>query len=125
MLQKCLTITVAEYISQYLESTGMFDLINRGDTIPVLCFYMREGKAGWTLYDLSDQLEKKGWQLPVYPLPKNADNRIVCRIVCRNDLSLNLAERLIEDMRLAICTLDGSHQLASKTDDRGIKGFTH
>ena len=119
------TQDVAEYISQYLESTGMFDLINRGDTIPVLCFYMREGKANWTLYDLSDQLEKKGWQLPVYPLPKNADNRIVCRIVCRNDLSLNLAERLVEDMRLAIYTLDGSHQLVSRTGDRSIKGFTH
>lgn len=119
------TQNVAEYISQYLESAGMFDLINRGDTIPVLCFSMRKEKADWTLYDFSDQLEKKGWQLPVYPLPQNADDQIVCRIVCRNDLSLNLAERLVEDMRLAICTLDGSRSVVSKTGDGSIKGFTH
>ena len=89
----------------------------------MLCFYMWEGKADWTLYDLSDELEKKGWQL--HPLPKNADNQIVCRIVCRKDLSLNLAERLVEDMRLAICALDGSRPIASKTGDGSIKGFTH
>lgn len=119
------TQEVADYIAQYLESTELFDLINRGESIPVLCFERREAKAGWTLYDLSDQLEKKGWQLPVYPLPKNADERIVCRIVCRSDLSLNLAERLVEDMRLAIHTLDQAHLGAVQSADSGIKGFTH
>lgn len=119
------TQNVAEYLAKYLESTELFNLINRGETIPVLCFYMREEKANWTLYDFSDQLEKKGWQLPVYPLPNNLDKQIVCRIVCRSDLSLNLAERLVEDMRLAICTLEGSNQISTEIGDRSIKGFTH
>lgn len=119
------TQEVAEYIAQHLESTGLFDLINRGETIPVLCFAMRADKADWTLYDFSGQLEKKGWQLPVYPLPKNADGRVVCRIVCRSDLSLNLAERLVEDMRLAICSLEESCRNVGKNDRCDVKGFTH
>lgn len=119
------TQKVADYIAQYLESTGTFDLVSRGETIPVLCFGMRAGKADWTLYDLSDQLEKKGWQLPVYPLPENANQQVVCRIVCRNDLSLNLAERLIEDMRLAIRELEKSHPAAAKANGCNVKGFTH
>lgn len=118
------TQEVADYIAQYLESAGLFHLINRGESIPVLCFGMREEKAEWTLYDLSDQLEKKGWQLPVYPLPENAEKQIVCRIVCRSDLSLNLAERLVEDLRLAIRNLNETYPTAG-AGGRGVKGFTH
>lgn len=119
------TRNVADYIAKYLESTDLFHMINKGESIPVLCFSMQAGKADWSLYDLSDQLEKKGWQLPVYPLPENAEKQIVCRIVCRSDLSLNLAERLVEDMELAIHTLNASHQANTKSNTRKIKGFTH
>ena len=119
------TREVAYHIAQYLESTGRFELINRGDTIPVVCFAMREDAADWDLYDLSGQLEKKGWQLPVCPLPEKASHWVVCRIVCRSDLSLNLAERLVEDMRLAIRTLTDAHQPTGKTTCRAVKGFTH
>lgn len=119
------TQQVSDYIAQYLNSTGLFEMINQGETIPVLCFSMQTGKANWTLYDLSDQLDRKGWQIPVYPLPANAGSQIVCRIVCRSDLSLNLAERLVEDIQLAIRTLADSHPASAKTDEHGVKGFTH
>lgn len=119
------TQKIAAYIADYLESSGLFTLINHGETIPVICFTMRENAAGWNLYNLSDQLEKKGWQIPVYPLPDHAQDCIVCRIVCRSDMSLNLAERLAEDMRLAIHTLSAEHRSPDKTDKREIKGFTH
>lgn len=119
------TQKIADYIAQYLESTGLFKLINRGETIPVICVSMRKGKADWDLYDLSDQLEKKGWQIPVYPLPEKANQWIVCRIVCRSDLSLNLAERLVEDMQSAIEKLTKSHPISEKADRNAIKGFTH
>lgn len=119
------TKNIADYIVRYLESTGLFDIINRGETIPVICFGMREGKADWNLYDLSDQLEKKGWQIPVYPLPEKVSQWIVCRIVCRSDLSLNLAERLIEDMQLAIDKLTEADRMIKKASSNAIKGFTH
>ncbi|MFT9055204.1 MAG: glutamate decarboxylase [Ethanoligenens sp.] len=119
------TQKVAEYIAHALESMDLFRLINRGDTIPVLCFTMKHTTSVWTLYDLSDQLERKGWQIPVYPLPVDAENIIVCRMVCRSDMSLNLAERLVEDIRFAIQTLSQSPRSADKTRQDSVKGFTH
>ena len=99
------TQKVAQFISKELEETQLFTFLNKGTTIPVVCFTLKDFSLSWSLYDLSDQLERKGWRIPVYPLPSHAENCTVCRIVCRSDLSLNLAERLLEDTRIAIHVL--------------------
>ncbi|ADU26301.1 glutamate decarboxylase [Ethanoligenens harbinense] len=119
------TRKIADYLAENLDATGLFALINRGDSIPVVCFTMKEQAADWTLYDLSDQLERNGWQVPVYPLPNHAQNIIVCRLVCRSDMSLNLAQRLMEDIHLAIETLGRAHPRADRAKRGDIKGFTH
>lgn len=116
------TQQIATYLADSLKKTGLFTMLNSGETIPVLCFTMRQDKAAWNLYDLSGELEKKGWQIPVYPLPEHASELVVCRIVCRSDLSLNLAERLMEDMQMAIQTLSGA---CDQVGQKKIKGFTH
>lgn len=53
------------------------------------------------LYDLSDRMLMRGWQIPTYPLPANLTHVIIQRIVCRADLSMDMAEMLIKDMRSA------------------------
>lgn len=117
------TQKIADYIVRELETTGLFTWINRGGSIPVICFTMKEHAAEWNLYDLSDQLERKGWQIPVYPLPAHTENIIVCRMVCRSDMSLNLAQKLVEDIRLAIQTLGQSSGHTAQAGN--VKGFTH
>lgn len=119
------TRNIASYISENLESTELFTLINRGESIPVVCFTMKSDKAAWSLYDLSERLERKGWQIPVYPLPSHAEQIIVCRIVCRSDMSLNLAERFVEDIQMAIQTLSESNSHPDDSRRVNIKGFTH
>lgn len=119
------TKKIAAYIAKNLENTGLITLISRGESIPVICFTMKDNISDWTLYDLSDQLERKGWQIPVYPLPDNTRDIIVSRIVCRSDMSLNLAERLVEDTVLAIQTLSKSHSSANERNQGDVKGFTH
>jgi glutamate decarboxylase len=119
------TRNVADYISSELEGTGLFDIINTGDSIPVVCFKRKENAAAWTLYDLSDLLEMRGWQIPVYPLPDDMRNMVVSRIVCRSDLSMNLAERLIEDIQFAITKLSHADIPSSNIHRRDTKGFKH
>ena len=119
------TRNVADYLASELEVTGLFDIINVGDTIPVICFKLKENAAAWTLYDLSDRLEMKGWQIPVYSLPADMCDTVVTRIVCRSDLSLNLAERLMEDLQLAINKLSGSDIQYSNDNRSDTKGFKH
>lgn len=115
---------IATYIAQEIWETGLFDIINAGDTIPVVCLKMKEQAAEWTLYDLSDGMQMKGWQLPVYPLPRDAEETIVMRIVCRSDMSLNLAERFMENWRHAMEKLQESHGSCS-SGRHDTKGFKH
>ena len=119
------TQNIADYIARQLDESSLFTLINRGQTIPVVCFTLKENAASWSLYDLSDQLERRGWQLPVYPLPADTQDIVVGRIVCRSDMSLNLAERLTEDARLAICMLNAAHTGTADNARNNVKGFTH
>jgi glutamate decarboxylase len=119
------TRNVADYISGELEGTGLFDIINAGESIPVVCFKLKENIAAWTLYDLSDLLEMRGWQIPVYPLPKEMCDIVVSRIVCRSDLSMNLAERLMEDIQFAIEKLLSANVPSGNNHRRDTKGFKH
>ena len=80
----------------------------------------------WTLYDLSDRLLMKGWQLPTYPLPKDLDNIVIQRIFYRADLGYNMAEDFIEDFNNAITKLDKAHILFyDKKEEKKVQGFTH
>lgn len=117
------TQKIALFLAQGLEETGLFEIMNPGDTIPVICFKLKENGASWTLYHFSDYLEMKGWQIPVYPLPRDASGTVVSRIVCRSDMSLNLAERFLEDVRLTVKKLSGVSY--AENPRRGKKGFTH
>jgi glutamate decarboxylase len=119
------TQKIAAFIACEIEATGLFDVINAGDTIPVVCFRLKEDKTDWTLYDLSDAVEMKGWQMPVYALPCEMNETVVSRIVCRSDLSLNLAERFMEDFRHALQRLDDAGPVACNMLRHDTKGFTH
>lgn len=120
------TRNIAVTITRELEKTGLFELLSNGSTIPLVCFKLKDdAQVAWTLYDLTDRLEMKGWQVPVYPLPNNCSSTIISRIVCRSDLSLNLAERFIEDLNLAVASLSKANVLPDNTQRNDIKGFSH
>jgi len=120
------TQNIAVYLSSELEKTGLFDIINAGESIPVVCFKMKDKSTAWTLYNLSDRLEMKGWQIPVYSLPDDMGATVVSRIVCRSDMSLNLAERFIEDLKIAVQKLLSLNiQYGNDNDRCDTKGFTH
>ncbi|MEI6101141.1 MAG: glutamate decarboxylase [Eubacteriales bacterium] len=117
------TKKIALYIAQEIKKTGFFELINAGDTIPVVCFKLIENKANWTLYDLSECLDMNGWQIPVYALPNELNDTVVSRVVCRSDMSLNLAEHFMQDFCQALDKLSGTQ--SGSCDRRDTKGFTH
>jgi glutamate decarboxylase len=96
---------VALYLSGAIGKLAPFELITRGDDIPVFCWKMDESyakSASWSLYDLADKLRERGWLVPAYPMPKNRSDLVVQRIVVKEDFSHDLAERLLEDLKRAI-----------------------
>ena len=121
------TKDVAMYLSSELEKTGLFEIYNNGENLPIVCYKLKDDvKVNWTLYDLADRLLMKGWQVPAYPLPEDLQNVIIQRFVCRADLSRNLADLLMRDLKAAIEDLNNSRILSkTQVDNKGVQGFTH
>ncbi|MDX3056228.1 glutamate decarboxylase [Streptomyces sp. NE06-03E] len=98
---------VARFLAQGIGAMDAFDLWNDGSDIPVFAWRQTAGHTeNWSLYDLSDRLRLKGWQVPAYPLPDNLSDVTVQRIVVRNGLSMDLARSLLDDIRDATGFLD-------------------
>lgn len=120
------TRAVATFLSEQLATIDCFDVINDGSELPVICYSLSTDKdIQWTLYDLSDRLRMKGWQVPTYPLPKNLANTLVHRIVVREDFGTNLAHDFIKDLHNALNELNQAHLLFHKQNELKTYGFTH
>lgn len=120
------THDVARYLAKELKASRCFELINGGEQLPLVCYKLTaDEKRAWTLYDLSDRLLMKGWQVPSYPLPKNLDKEVIQRIVVRSDFGMNMAHDFIEDMKAAITELDNSHLVFHEETEIKNYGFTH
>jgi len=116
---------VAMFISSAIEKTGIFDIYNDASHLPLICYTLKkDSKASWNLYDLADRLMMKGWQVPAYPLPDDLGDTVIQRIVCRADMSFNLAESFVNDFNTAVKDLEHAHILFHE-NKKETYGFTH
>ncbi len=98
-----------------------FTLLSKGDETPVFAWRLVDGfDGGWTLPQLSDALRHHGWQVPAYPMPASIEDQEVMRIVVRNGLSMDLAEKLLADIRSTVDDLN-----AGRMKPREVRGFSH
>ncbi len=125
------TQEIATLIADRIEHTGLFELYNEGSRMPIVCYKLKENakyKDGtevvWNLYDLSDRLRMHGWQVPAYSLPDGAEEVTVQRVVCRADLTFNLAEAFVMDFRECLDDLKKAHVLCNE-EKTGSYGYTH
>jgi glutamate decarboxylase len=58
------------------------------------------------VFDLSERLRQRGWLVPAYTFPENMQDTAVIRIVVRNGLSMDLADSLLDDLRVQLEVLD-------------------
>ncbi|GAA1482534.1 glutamate decarboxylase [Gordonia sinesedis] len=100
-------LDVARYLARGVEGMGRFELISRGDTIPVFAWRLVDDHDGlWDLYDLSDRMRMKGWLVPAYPMAPDLADMTVMRIVVRVGLSHDLATALLRDLEGEVAYLD-------------------
>ena len=121
------TLDVARYIASELRQMGIFEIYEGARRIPIVCWGLRHdgGKpcVPWSLYDLSDRLRMHGWQVPSYPMPEALTDLTVQRVVCRADLSMPLAEALMEDIGQEVKHLNHASVLDAPAQHQ--KGFDH
>ncbi|MFT8396547.1 glutamate decarboxylase [Propionibacterium sp.] len=101
------SIDVATFLSSEIEKLGPFELISKGDTIPVFAWVLKDGYTDkWSLYDLADRLRMKGWLVPAYPMADNMSDVVLQRIVVKLGMSHDLAVALLADIKAEVEKLD-------------------
>lgn len=91
----------ALYLGEAIEKLGIFSVLYNGTGgIPALCWTLKEGaKPGFSLYDLSDRLRTRGWQVPAYSMPPNQTDLVVMRVLVRHGFNHDMASLLIDDIK--------------------------
>jgi len=97
---------VAMRIAADVEALGPFELLTRGDELPVFAFKLKDGIAHYTVFDVSNAMRARGWQLPAYTFPANRTDLAALRVVVRRGVTHDLADMLIADLERVIAVLD-------------------
>ena len=102
-IQQACSDTAHEF-AQAIARLGPFEVLYDGrGGIPGVCWKLKEDgqPKPFTLFDLSDRLRYRGWQVPAYTLPANCQQTVVQRILVRHGVSRDLVASLVEDIRAA------------------------
>lgn len=120
------TLDVARYLALELDDMGIFEIYEDASNIPIVCWGLKDD-AGveWSLYDLSDRLRMSGWLVPAYPLPANMQDVTVQRVVARADFSMQLAIKLVADIKKEIDNLNKAKFITGNTQGVIQTGFNH
>jgi glutamate decarboxylase len=104
----------ARALAGHLREGGRFEVIGSDlEQLPLVAFRL----AGEQAYDESDiawQLAaERGWMVPAYTLPPNAEHVKILRALVKETMSREQVERLSRDIHDACATLDakgGAHE---------------
>jgi glutamate decarboxylase len=108
----------ARTLAGRIEEIGRFRLIG-GDAeqLPLVAFQLAEAQA-YDEFDVASQLAAtRGWMVPAYTLPPNAEHVTIMRALVKLTLGHALAGTLADDLALACETLDqkgGLHEIDRK-----------
>ena len=103
----------ARALAGKLEATGNFELIgDEEEQLPLVAFKLA-GEKSYDEFDVSWQLSaERGWMLPAYTMPPNAEDVKVMRALVKQTLSREQIDRLAADVAQACETLEkkgGAH----------------
>jgi glutamate decarboxylase len=106
----------AHVLSARLFATGHFELVGteHPEQLPLVAFRLA-GERDYDEFDVASQLAaKRGWMVPAYTLPPDADHLTIMRVLVKETLAQSLVETLVSDIAEACEMLDkkgGLHEL--------------
>ena len=117
---------IAMYLSGEIAKIGPFDLLTDGSDLPVFAFKLSDSVKEYSVFDLSERLRMRGWQVPAYTFPADLQDMAVMRIVVRNGFSMDLANLLLDDLRLHLRVLERNPQRQPPPEIQAIRrSFAH
>jgi len=104
----------AQILAEELDGIGVFELIGRGEEqLPLVAFKLAE-EHGYDEFDIAWQLSaERGWMVPAYTLPPNAQHVKVLRALVKESLTRDHVRTLAADTARACTTLEqkgGAHE---------------
>lgn len=112
----------AQALGERIARMRQFTLVYDGKgALPAVSWTLADpASAGFTLYDLTDQLRRRGWQVPAYPLPADRDAIVIQRVLVRHGIGFDKLSLLARDIETAV------ERLTSGTAGPGTQsGFHH
>jgi glutamate decarboxylase len=104
------------WLANEIATQGPFRLVGHPDAeqLPLVAFQLEE-ERGYDEFDIASQLAaERGWMVPAYTLPPNAEHVTIMRALVKLTLGRTLAQTLASDIAQACETLDkkgGLHEL--------------
>jgi glutamate decarboxylase len=114
----------AEQLASRLAELDKFELVARGEqTLPLVAFKLAEEQP-YDEFDLAFQLAaERGWMVPAYTMPPNADKVKMMRALVKLTLNRALVDTLADDVAQAIETLEKKGP-ASESERKRVKTGT-
>ena len=100
----------AKALASKLAEIDGFELINDGSSLPIVALTTAGADAQGAgeaidLVALSHLLRERGWIIPAYTLPPNADHVTVLRMVVKENFSRDMVDMLAHDFHVALKAL--------------------
>jgi glutamate decarboxylase len=97
----------ARFLGERIAAIGEFELIGAGDEQLPLVASKLTGEQSYDEFDIASQLAaERGWMVPAYTLPPNAEHVKIMRALVKESLSHALAATLADDIAEACATLE-------------------
>jgi glutamate decarboxylase len=115
----------AAALAQQIQLTGLFELVgdHTAEQLPLVAFRLNDDR-GYDEFDVASQLAaERGWMVPAYTLPPNADHVTIMRVLVKQTLGHALASTLAADIAAACETLGvkgGLHERDRKRVKTGV-----
>ena len=92
-------------LAKGIADVGPFELIGEGEQLPLVAWKLT-GDQPYDVFDVASQLAaERGWMVPAYHLPPNAQDVKLMRALVKLTLGHSQAEKLVEDLKTACETL--------------------
>ncbi len=113
---------VATTLSAQIAALGPFELLTRGDELPVFAFTLADGIDNYSVFDVSNALRERGWLLPAYTFPKNREDLAALRVVVKRGFGHDMANLLVDDIKRQLPKLQ---KQPAPVHETAATGFHH
>ncbi|MCF6468412.1 glutamate decarboxylase [Nonomuraea sp. MG754425] len=98
----------ARFLAGRIGAMGPFRLLYDGHGALPAVSYVLKDDVPFTLYDLTEHLRCRGWQVPSYPLPPDRQDETVQRVLVRHGIGRDEISLLADDIERSVARLTAS-----------------